>query len=104
LYQRLKKLSASAELKQLQNSLKSSFSCQALATLHPQERRASNFDRSASCQLSGFFSQTYLVPLSRSLPWECNWRFSARRTWSTASVRWLATLNLSFTISALGRC
>jgi len=21
--------------------------------------------------------QTYLVPLSRSLPWECNWRFSA---------------------------
>jgi hypothetical protein len=41
-YQRLKKLSASVELKQLQNSLKSSFNCQALATLHPQEGRASN--------------------------------------------------------------
>src|SRR4029077_3390601 len=48
--------------------------------LHPQERSASNFIWSVSCQSSGFFSQTYLVPLSRSLPWECNWRFSVRRT------------------------
>src|SRR6516225_615423 len=80
LYQRLKKLSASMELKQLQNSLKSSLSCQALATLHPQQRKASNFDWSASCQLTGFFTQTYLVPLSRSFPWACTWRFSTRRT------------------------
>src|SRR5262249_25171911 len=91
LYQRLKKLSASVELKQLQNSLKSSLSCQALATLHPQERRASNFEGSAWCMLSCFFSQPYLVRLSSSFPGKCNGGFSARRTRSTASLRCLAT-------------
>jgi transposase len=57
----------------------------------------------ASAQrLSGMdLSQPYLVPVSGDSPWARSRLCSARRTWSTASLRYLETWNLSCTMPAL---